>query len=148
MMFLKQRRAQSCTQCHSHWPLQRTVACMSSFNPRDFKQTILSESRGLIIVAGYVMWGYVLLLCGLTSEHLQCSFQLAAIHRTDGNKNGTAAFEGLFKILCDFLLFNVDATCSWTNIKMPQSSFASNIKKGQKVTTLSSKCLCCIFSTK
>ena len=76
--------------------------------------------------------GYVRLLWELISEHLQCSFQLAAIRPTDVNKNGAAAFEGLFKILCDSLFFNVDTPCCWTNKKMLQSSLCFKHKKGKK----------------
>lgn len=99
---------QTTKQNHIHRPVKRAIACMSSFNPHAFTPRILSESR----VLSHTKERLCFLLCGLPSEHLQqCSFQLAAIHPTDG-KNGTAAFESLFKILCDFLCFNVNTLCS------------------------------------
>lgn len=84
---------------------------MSSYNPPVFKHTILSESH--LISTGRLCSEVMQAFC--VGSHLNIStvhFRLAAILLTDGNKIRTAAFEDLFKILCDFLYFNGDTLYS------------------------------------
>lgn len=114
--------SQSECECHIHWPLKRAIACMSSYNPPVFKHTILSESHLISTdrLCSEVMQAFCVgLHLNISTVHF-----LTAILLTDGNKIGAAAFEDLFKILCDFLYFNGDTLYSWTNIKCQSLHFA------------------------